>query len=229
MHAVLEEGQGGIDVTAQGQRQAQERGGNGPPHVEMLLAAGVQARLEQLARAIEMAPPEPHEPGQRARDGLAIHVSSRIGRAHGLVRARIRGVEIPELGQSEGQPPARGDVRDRRLGAGVGRARALERVDILPQDEFRAPVLALGVAAVAEIAAGQRLQSQILRGVRDAQAALAVVDGQVRLALQVVVVHEIAIHARQARLVAQLGPELLGFFRQLENLGQASELQEGRT
>src|SRR6266852_3396663 len=70
--------------------------------------------------------------------------------------SRRGGVEIPELGQGEGQPPARGDVRDRRLGAGVGGARALERVDILPQDESRAPVLALGVAAVAEIAAGQR-------------------------------------------------------------------------
>jgi len=49
----------------------------------------------------------------------------------------------------------------------------------------RSPVETLRVTAIAQVAAGQRLQRSVAGRVADAQAALAVLDGQVRLALQV--------------------------------------------
>ena len=79
-----------------------------------------------------------------------------------------------------------------------------------------------------EVASGEGLQRQILGRVGDAQAALAVVDGEVRLAVQVVIVDEVAVHARQARLVAQLGAELLGLLRELEDLAQPPQLEQRR-
>ncbi len=147
-----------------------------------------------------MTPPQPHEPGQGPRDGLPIHVARAVRHAHRLVHAGIGRVEVAELGQREAQPPARRDVGDGRL-VGHGPLR-LQRLHVLPKDELRAPVLTLHVPRETEVTAGERLQRQVLRRVGDAQAPLAVVDRQVWLAGQVVVVHEIAVYASQARLVA---------------------------
>src|SRR5206468_12876221 len=111
---------------------------------------------------------------------------------------------------------------------GGGPAGLHERVHVLPQDELRAPVLALRVEREAEVASGERLQGEILGRVRDAETPLAVVDREVGLAIQVVIVDEVAVHARLARLVAQLGAQLFGLLRQLEDLAQPSQLEERR-
>ena len=112
---------------------------------------------------------------------------------------------------------------------GGGSAGLRERVHVLPQDQLRAPVLALRVAGEAEVAPGERLQREILGRVSDAKTPLAVVDREIGLAIQIVIVDEVAVHARLARLVAQLGAELLGLLRQLEDFAQPPQLEQRRS
>ena len=79
------------------------------------------------------------------------------------------------------------------------RARLLEALDVLLEERARAAVLALGMVAVAHVAARERLvRARSSTASPMAQAALAVLDGELGLALQVVVVDEVLVHARQA-------------------------------
>src|SRR5215467_14801550 len=112
VHAVSQQRQGLVEPPREGLGQTEEGGGKGPPYVEVLLAAGLQARLEIAEGAIEVTATEPHESSQRSRDRLAVGVSGAVGHAQGLVRAGIGGVEIAELGQGEGEPTARRHVGD---------------------------------------------------------------------------------------------------------------------
>ena len=85
----------------------------------------------------------------------------------------------------------------------------------------------LGVAGVAEVAAGQRLQLRVAHLVPDPQAALTVLDGQIGLALQVVVVDEEGVDTRQALLVAELLGHRLGFLRERQHPLELPRLHSG--
>ena len=107
----------------------------------------------------------------------------------------------------------------------VGLARrGLERLDVLAEDRLRAPVLSLGVEALAEVPPRQRLERRVLDGAADAEAALAVLDRQLGLALEIVVVDEIGVHAREAAVVADLLRHRLCFLRELEHALELAKL-----
>src|SRR5262252_438850 len=128
------------------------------PHVQVLLATQVEALLEQGQRAVELAPPEPDETGEGARDRLRVRLVSSPGSAARAVGEHEGSVELTELGEREPEPSARGDVGDIRLTALVLAWSGLEGVHVLSEHELRTPVVPLRGKARAEIAAGQRLQ-----------------------------------------------------------------------
>jgi len=154
-------------------------------------------------------------------------VSGAVGHAQGLVRAGIGGVEIAELGQGEGEPTARRHIGDGGL-IGGGASGHGQRVHVLAQDQLGATVLPLRVTGQAEIAAGEGLEGQVLGRVRDAETTLAVLNGEIGLAIQIVVVDEVAVHPAEARLVAELCPQVLGFLGELEHVAQPPELEQRR-
>src|SRR5438093_1478806 len=185
--AALSRPQPPLGTARQDARKPQQGGGDRPPDVQVLLAAGVQALLQQRQRLIELAAAEPDQAGESPGDGVRVRVPAGLGGPLGAVQVRVRRIELAQFGQGEGEPAAGGDERDARLRPLGLAPRALERVDVLLQDELGPPVVSLRVVAVAEIAARQRLERGVVDGASDPQAPLAVFDGQLRLALEVAV------------------------------------------
>src|SRR5262249_13102760 len=92
-----------------------------------------------------------------------------------------------------------------------------------------ARVVALRVVAWAYVRARQPLEGGIADGAGHVETALAVLDGLCRLALEIVVVDQIGVHAGQPRLVPELAGQALGLARDGEDVVELAELQERRT
>ena len=88
----------------------------------MLAAAGFEPALERNHRARQTSSSNPDQAGEGPGDHLAVGVVRRRGRALRLGQVRVGRVEGAAIGEAEGEPAARRDVRGRGLGA----RRALE-------------------------------------------------------------------------------------------------------
>ena len=101
-------------------------------------------------------------------------------------------------------------------------------VEILAQHALGLPEPSLGMIAGAQVTASKGLERPVLGRLADPQATLAVLDGQVGLALEVVVVDEIGVDTRQARLVPERLRHRLGFLREGQHAVELPHLQQGR-
>ena len=157
-HALLEEREALGNLAQPDPGEPEQRGRDGAPDVQTLLAAGVHTLLEEREGLLELAAPEVNEAGQALRDRLRKGMPAGLGGPGCLVEVLDRGVEIAQVRTGERHPRRRRHERDAVLdGHVLGRRRA-ERVEILPQHALGLPELSLGVIAVAQVAARQSLQ-----------------------------------------------------------------------
>src|SRR5262245_30235828 len=184
--------------------QPEQGRGQRPPDIEVLLPARVQALLKQRQGSIELTAAKPDESGKRSSDRVREGMSARRGRTLRMIQVRGGGVELAQFGERERQPPAGGDEGDSRLWPFRLTPCALERLHVLLEDGLGLPVVPLRMVAVAEIAARERLKRGIVDAVTDPQASFTVLAGQLRLALEVVIVDEIRVDTSQPLIVPQL-------------------------
>ena len=94
------------------------------------------------------------------------------------------------------------------------------------QDALGAWIVALDVVALAQVLACERLKRDVARGLSNRQAPRPVVECGARLSLEVVIVDEVGVHARETLLVTELAREPLGLAGDGEHVVEASELEQ---
>src|SRR5258705_53091 len=228
-HALLEKREPLVDLAEANAGEAEEGGRDGAPNVENLLAAGVDAPVEEREGLWKLAGPEVDEAGQGLRDGLRIRMARGLGGRGRLVEVLERGVEISQVGMGERRPRRGRHERDAVLDGRAVRRRAAERLEVLAQHPLGLREPSLGVIAGAQVTTSQGLERSVLSRLADPQAALPVLDGQIGLALEVVVVHEVGVDARQARLVPKVLRHHLGFLGEGQHTIELSHLEHGRS
>src|SRR5262249_56307856 len=80
--------------------------------------------------------------------------------------------------------------------------------------------------ALTQVLTCERLKRDVAGGLPHLEAPRAVVERSARLALEVVIVDEVGVHAREALLIAELAREPLGLAGDGEHVVEASELEE---
>jgi hypothetical protein len=140
-------------------------------------------------------------------------MAARRGGTLRVIQVRGRCVELAKLCEGEREPSARRDEGDPGLWAFGLTPRALERLDVLLEDGLGLPIVPLRVVAVPEVATRERLKRGVPDAVTNPQTPFAVLDGELGLALEVVVVDEVGVDARQTLIVPKLLRRRLGLAR----------------